>query len=80
MARVRSARTLFLADLLSHEVEGTPYEASGTLASGLEWLGLDPADAVPLVDQTRAGLRAGRAVVDAHRRELSAIRELTGPS
>jgi len=50
------ARTLFLADLLSHEVEGTPYEASGTLASGLEWLGLDPADAVALVAQTRAGL------------------------
>jgi HD-like signal output (HDOD) protein len=50
------ARTLFLADLLAHEVEGTPYEASGSLAHGLEWLGIDPADAAPLVEQTRAGL------------------------
>jgi HD-like signal output (HDOD) protein len=49
-------RTLFLADLLAHEVEGTPYEASASLTQGLEWLGIDPADAVSLVEQTRAGL------------------------
>ena len=81
VARVRSARTLFLADLLSHEVEGTPYEASGTLASGLEWLGLDPADAVPLVAQTRAGLEQVEPLSTLDRRESdrpSAI--LTGPS
>jgi HD-like signal output (HDOD) protein len=49
-------RTLFLADLLSHVVDGTPYEANATLASGLEWLGYDT-DASTLVDETRAGLR-----------------------
>jgi HD-like signal output (HDOD) protein len=49
-------RTLFLADLLAHEVDGSPYEANATLASGLEWLGYD-ADAATLVDQTRAGLQ-----------------------
>jgi HD-like signal output (HDOD) protein len=49
--------TLFLADLLAHEVEQTPFEASTTYASGLEWLGIETAEAGTLVDEARAGLR-----------------------
>ncbi len=50
------ARTLFLADLLAHEVDGSRYESVGTLVAGLEWLGLDPAGATELVQQTRDAL------------------------
>lgn len=50
-------RTLFLADLLAHELEQTPYEAGATLATGLEWLGIDAAEGARLLDQTRASAR-----------------------
>jgi HD-like signal output (HDOD) protein len=50
-------RTLFLADLLAHHVEETPYEAGTTFASGLDWLGIEHSEAGPLAEQARAGLQ-----------------------
>ena len=50
------ARTLFLADLLAHEVDGSRYESVGTLTAGLEWLGLDAIAPSKLVEQTRAAV------------------------
>jgi HD-like signal output (HDOD) protein len=50
-------RTLFLADLLAHDVEETPYETGTTFASGLDWLGIERGEAGSLVEEARAGLR-----------------------
>ena len=50
-------RTLFLADLLAHAVEETPYETGTTFAAGLEWIGLAASEADPLIEQARDGLQ-----------------------
>ena len=50
-------RALFLADLLAHDVERTPYEAGTTLEAGLEWLGIDTSTAKSLMEETLAGVR-----------------------
>jgi HD-like signal output (HDOD) protein len=48
--------TLFLADLLAHDLHGTPYEATTTFQAGLDWLGIDRSEAEPMLVAARAGL------------------------
>ena len=52
------ARVLFLAELLSHVVDGTPQESPLTLAAAFEYMGEDSEQADALAAQARAGLEA----------------------
>ncbi|HZP28928.1 MAG TPA: HDOD domain-containing protein [Acidimicrobiia bacterium] len=50
------ARVLFLAELVSHMVDGTPQESPITLGAAFEYLGEEPAQAELLVERARETL------------------------
>ncbi len=57
-------RTLFLAELLAHMVDGTPQETRLSLATAFEYVGEDPERAALLVARAQASLAAMGPVID----------------